>query len=292
MNEETGNAPPRPEAPGSPWGELEIADAAIRPVPVGPLELEISAVENELRLAVRRRPGSRSVARAEVEVDPDGVVIEESRSAPRWSRWALSAPPRRIVVAPVLPNRPLLLAPEEDFTLLPGAEVRIYVRVPACVGVRLPKGREAGPRLIQEFPTVDLPSTWFGDYFDGELCYWIPTRAGRSPPAALRGAHVVCCPIQIRNRSEEPLQVEKLVLRVRYLSLFEDQAGALWSDETRITYRGGGEFSRLRWSGKPPPEAPQARKLEPPREPAASGVAAWTFAHLGLAKIAGLGGRQ
>nr|NIP60435.1 hypothetical protein [Gemmatimonadota bacterium]NIR80852.1 hypothetical protein [Gemmatimonadota bacterium]NIT89671.1 hypothetical protein [Gemmatimonadota bacterium]NIU33451.1 hypothetical protein [Gemmatimonadota bacterium]NIU37737.1 hypothetical protein [Gemmatimonadota bacterium] len=164
--------------------------------------------------------------------------------------------------------------------------VRIYVRVPLWVRVELHGG--ATMRLT-EIPSVILSDTWFGDFMEGELCYFQPTTARREVRPEHFDDHLAVCPILLSNRSQDPLAVEKLALRVAHLSIFR-RGRELWADETRVRYRGDEAGSEIRSAHSPPSEAPDATLLTPPRTPADRGFRARTFSRLkGLSGLGILG---
>jgi hypothetical protein len=72
------------------------------------------------------------------------------------------------------------------------------------------------------------------------------------------------CPIHIHNVSGEMLKVDKVCLRVIYLSLFHLE-GQFWSDETKIIHKGKDNDTQLEFIGVAPPEAPQAMMMSGPR---------------------------
>jgi len=87
------------------------------------------------------------------------------------------------------------------------------------------------------------------------------------------------CPIQIINRSEDELLVEKICLRVEQLTLFTLK-NQLWANETKTSYRGQAEDSEIEFSPKPPPDAPSARLVSTPRATTTKSFTAKTFASL------------
>jgi hypothetical protein len=125
-------------------------------------------------------------------------------------------------------------------------------------------------------PTVVLSDTWWGTLEEGELCYWLETRARRAIGPADLVSHLVVCPLHLVNESDEPLHVEKIALRVAYLTIYRAGEG-LWSDQTRVLYSGDVEGSRLEMEGRPPREATDPVLLSPPERIAAGGLRARTF---------------
>jgi hypothetical protein len=193
-----------------------------------------------------------------------------------WSRWATAEWDGELLLAPVLPTRPLIVTPEESLGLLAGARARIYIRVPLTVEVST-----AGPRatVLTRIPTKHFSDTWWGSVEEGELAFWLETRARRSLRDDLFQPHLAICPLELVNRSREDLPVTTIALRVEYLSLFAHR-DRIWSDATRVVYAGDAEGSRLEMEGRPPEEVPEAERIAPPRSRMARGFRARTFARL------------
>ena len=201
-------------------------------------------------------------------VEPDG---QEG-----WSRWGASQSPDEIEILPSLPDRPLVLRPENPFNLLPDARARVYVRVPVWVRVGVPGARGG---LLLEISTVTLSDTWWGSPVEGRICYWLDILARRETPPSVSRSDRILCPLDLVNGASEELAVEKILLQVGHLSLFRGD-GSLWSDEIRVRYRGETEGSELEVTGRTPPEAPGATRLMPPRSPAPKGFSARTFSRI------------
>lgn len=273
-------APATRDPKASRWGAHPLSEKQPTSVEVGPLRLFLARTGSEIRIARQQRAPVDRAALSEAALAPAYAEPEDQGGEELdWSRYAFRSLPAAIDVLPCFPDRSVILGVDQPLTLHPGSSVRIFVTTPVWVAVVIPGKEEGDDVTVLEVPSVTLSSTWFGDFLEGELCYWTPTRARRVHDPELVADHLVTCPIQISNQSEEPLPVDKLCLRVQHISIFEDQ-GHLWADETRIAYRGGGDFSRIRWTGKAPKEALGGRKLQAARVPSLTGLTAWTFAHL------------
>lgn len=245
-----------------PWGEIELDDGDDRLIEVGPLRLRLRRSRGELWLA-HSREGEATPP------DMEGEGVE-------WSRWALPRNRDRLRLRPVLPDRPLVVEPEQTFHLMRGAEIRVYVRVPVRVQLEL-FGATDVP--LEEIPTVILSDTWFGDFMEGEVAYFLPTTARREMRDELFAPHLTVCPLQLSNGASEELEVKKIALRVAHLSIF-GRDGELWADETGVHYRGDEVGSDLRMAGRAPVEARDAALLTPPRTPVGRSLRARTFARL------------
>lgn len=263
------------DALAAPWGEHPLEAGETLALELGPLRVRVRSTGDEIwldhdpggRRREARRPGSR----------PDG---EED-----WIRWPVPETAEAVRLVPRFPPRPVVAEPDRSFRLLPRTRARIFVRVPLWVRVEAGAG---DPRPLTEVPSVVLSDTWWGGFTDGELCYWLRTTARRRVPPDVHRPHLAVCPLELRNRSDEELPVERIVLRVAHLSLFA-RDDHLWADETRVHYRGPEEPSEIEVSGARPEEAADAVRVADPREPPPHrGFRALTVAR--LRSLPGLGG--
>jgi len=245
-----------------------------------------------------------------------GSPPPEPPQGAEWSRWATPGGEREIVLRPALPDRVVVLEPEWAFRLLSGSEARVFVRVPLWIRIDLrvgpgaepadtqpaytqpadeqptgepPRGGQSpGPGPIsgtgrtlklQETPALVMSDTWWGEYYQGELAYWLPTTARRVMAPRLFSPHMAVCPLLMQNQSADELRVEKLALRVAHLSLFVHEEH-LWSDESRVLYQGDEEGSQVDMAGRPPAEAETGLLVSGPRTPIQRGLRARTFDRL------------
>ncbi|MEJ2634214.1 MAG: DUF432 domain-containing protein [Calditrichia bacterium] len=247
------------------WGDFPLPDNEERQWEVGPFRLHYKISGNELWTEYSRqnsKEGSNKPA--------------QSAENTSWSRFALRHGYAKIRILPVLPDRAVVVKPETAFWISKGAKSRVYVRVPVWVQMRL-MGRQ--PVTILDVSTVVLSNTWFGGFMQGELSYWISSSARVDILPDPSRPHMAICPIQIINNSNSDLLVEKIGLRVPYLSLFYD-SGQLWSDEMKISYRGGEAVSSLSVSGIVPPELPGGKLISAPRDHMKKNFAAKTFSSI------------
>ncbi|HSR50246.1 MAG TPA: hypothetical protein VLV83_05420 [Acidobacteriota bacterium] len=252
------------------WGERAFPPEAVCTERFGPLRLWHKASKGDLWLAWQ--------GLEDEDPEPETPAKDDSR----WVRYAFKDQDDKIRFMPVFPDRPVVMAPESAFFLTPKAEARVYVNIPLWVRVELGGGRTT---QIRDIPTMVLTNTWQGTFFEGDLAYWLTTRARREvePPQPL--PHTAICPIHIYNRSEEQLTVEKICLRVGWLSIFESQ-GVFFGDACHVEYRGPADTSQVEAKGRSPREAKKAKLIMRPRSPARKGLAS-TFTQ--LRSLPGLG---
>lgn len=236
------------------WGEHPVPEDEPAVLRLGPLRLRFTRVAGEIRLAWDRG-------------DDDEPV---------WTRWAPGPWSQRIRLQPAHPDRLVVVEPADEFWLLRGAEARIYVRVPLHVHV---EALGDSVRSLLRIPTQVLSDTWWGSPEEGELGYWLDTRARRRMLDDEFLEHLCICPLQLENHSRDDLLVDRIALRVAHLSVFRD-GQRLWADETRVRYLGDDAGSRIDMSGRPPSDAPEAERISPPQAPLPRGLTARTFARI------------
>lgn len=248
------------------WGERPPPRSeTVDRVDVGPLTLWLRSVQNEIWVAHR------------VGVE-EGNPLDEEPEESEWSRWALADRPHRLRLRPVFPDRPLVVKPEHPFTLLRRADARLYARIPVWVSLEVVEEGGGRATVLTEIPTERLSDTWWGDFLDGELAYWVPTKGRRVVTPDLFEPHLVMATLQLTNRSEDDLTVEKLALRVEHLSIYLKD-GCLWAEEVKVHYHGEEVGSEIHMDDEPPAEAEGAVELSPARAQARS-LRARTFARL------------
>lgn len=252
------------------WGRHRIPSHGAFSASLGTLTLHVEYRDEEIWVACHEVPEDESAPAP----DPPDTT---------WSRWAADERPEELDIHPVLPDRSLVLRPENPFSLLPGARARVYVRLPLWVRVSLPG---SGNAVLVEAPSRVLSDSWWGSPTEGKLCYWLDITARRSVGRELFRPDRIICPLHLRNDAPEDLPVEKLLLRTEHLSVFRGQA-SLWADEVRVRYRGEEEDSEVDVTGRPPPDAPGAPRLTHPRMPMVRGFRARTFER--LRSLPGLG---
>lgn len=245
------------------WKEYDIAPEKVLYWNIGTLQLWCKSVSNEIRIA------SKYVAEDQRQTKNP----EESE----WSRFTIKQNFSQIHLTPVFPDRPVVVQTESPFKLTRSASAKVYIRVPIWIKIELMDASKNFSLL--ELPSVILSNTWFGDFFEGELCYWISTGARREFLKDLSRPYLSICPIEFINKSDEDLSVEKICLRVAGLSLFHD-GEQLWSDETKVIYKGKEKGSQIINTGRAPNDATSAKLISSPRESDKKTFAAKTFSSL------------
>lgn len=229
---------------------------------------EVERTLGELTLSIRRVPQ---------EIWIRGSHRSRPSEPDDWMRWSVG-PSDVFDLRPGLPDRPVVVSPEQPFNLPPRAEALVYVRLPLSVRLfrRDPAGAET---VVAELPSLILSDTWWGSHTEGELAYWLATTARRSAPAEIFMPHLAICPLLLANLSTEALPVERFAIRTAHLTLFGHDE-ALWTDEVHVRYQGASEGSELRYTGEVPREAGHVTRIAPPRAAPPRRLHARTFGRL------------
>ncbi|UCC26396.1 MAG: hypothetical protein JSU98_04685 [Gemmatimonadales bacterium] len=238
------------------WGTHTVPDDREASLALGPLELRFTRSAGEIHLTHWRQGEGQE---------------------PRRGRWVPGPGwDGRIALTPAHPDRPVIVKPEDEFWLLKGAEARIYVRIPLVVRV---EALGAARSTVVSLSTKVLSDTWWGSREDGELCYFLDTKARRSMEEQGFLEHLCVCPLQLKNLSPDDLLVTRIALRPKHLSVFRD-GNRLWSELTSVRYRGEEVGSELDVASEPPEEATAPERLSAAEIPMARGFTARTFARL------------
>lgn len=211
---------------------------------------------------------------------PDTEILlkseHEGGEIGEWVRW--HAPQgATFSFRPELPDRPIIVAPERPYRLPPRGESLVFVGIPLFARLSMTIG--ATTQDLADYASIVLSDTWWGTFVEGELAYWVETRARRHRPEGRIPPHMALCPFRLVNNSSQALPIERFAVRLDYLSLFETDQG-IWTDEVHVHYKGADEGSEIHHTGKAHGAAGTSRRLASSRKPPPKGLRAKTFGRL------------
>ncbi|MBI4815658.1 MAG: hypothetical protein HY791_05355 [Deltaproteobacteria bacterium] len=219
---------------------------------IGPLSLEIQRKVFEWRiLSARSGDPLEASAEAIVPCEPTQNPGRDIQTV----RFGVNGPVEDLVLAPALPDRPIVCATEPPLFVPPEEKVTLHVGTPIWVRVDLeePGASSGGRRKLIELPSVVLSDTWFGPPTDieGEVCYAIRT-AGRLHRENLpKRAHIARTEVIIENRAKDSLSVAKLRIPVPVLGLYLAEDLGLWTDRLSLVRRDDRGMAELRVDKSP-----------------------------------------
>ncbi len=250
------------------WTSFDLEPGQSLVWDVGAIRLCASRCKNDW-LIFKENSSERSAASIDVHNEP--VDITQSHE-----RWAFKNPRPTLHIQPAMPDRPLVVRPLTPLGLPPDSEVQFYINIPTFV--QLGFSHSQRKTEITAFPSQTLSNTWFGDNYGGVLCYANKSMIRREKEELGVIANQIICPFKIKNRANEVLQVERICLRVRYLSIWAGKQ-RLWSNEVTSIFRGHGKETQLEYASAPPKDATEPHLIRKAEVKPERGFLGQTFAH-------------
>jgi hypothetical protein len=254
------------------WESLELAHEGIWCGRFGGTCLWLKRREDELHVAAQREqdqiPPSQALAPGQ---PPDDETLA-------WRRWVISQKANRLRLAPAMPDRSVVVRPEQPVTLPPKVKAEFFVRVPLWLRLLVSRDGDQESVLCEE-PALTLSNTWFGDTMSGELCYSMKTTARRHVEPDSLAPYRAICPVTVTNDSNEDLLIERICVRVAHLRIYEAD-GILWTGRVSAGFHGADHASKLTYHRSAPSHAPGARQITEERQPANQSVFRRTFLSL------------
>ncbi|REJ74064.1 MAG: hypothetical protein DWQ36_09280 [Acidobacteria bacterium] len=219
---------------GSFWGPLELSRGQAARAQIGRLRAEIHRAEDDWWVLTEELPEEgQDPEEAERELQPWEVSASEAPEAPvAGSQPHLDV--RRLLidsdsveVRPALADRSVIVRPTARIAVAPRSSVVLYVGTPIWFEVT------CDDLVLYSRPVHRPPDTWFGTFYEGELCYAARTQ-GR-----LRLANLATFParavtrVEIENVSAQIFEFDRVNLPVPSLALYRGERW-LWTDGVRM----------------------------------------------------------
>lgn len=204
---------------------------------VGPLKIWLQKRKNEWLIAWYRDIEDKESLLANAFKTLEDSSLE-------WHRWVLGKNTKTVILKPIMPDRAVVVKPESELRITPGADALFYVFIPIWIQIVVEDA------ILCELPTIILSNTWFGEPHDGELCYSLLTSARRSLDGITRRAHQAICPVYIKNTATEELEFKRLCIQVRHLGIFEGQQ-QMWTNKIHVQFRGDDKESSIKFEDTP-----------------------------------------
>lgn len=230
-----------PDARYSRWLSIRMAEN----------EATVWSVEN-VTVFAQRVLGDWMLARGTAE---DLIVGIESRKIGwiplhlEWKRWALEHQAKEIRFWPTFPDKPIVVKTRIPVIVPPNTSVNLYINLPIWLEISVIQNGEV--YTLDTIAPTTLTNTWYGDLFDGQLCYALRSRARRSlddlSEEPLRGV----CLLKIKNRSPDSLPVEKIRIHPDHLNLYRSK-NRLWTNAIEATFSGAQEQIELKYETEAP----------------------------------------
>lgn len=247
--------------PGAQWWEpRRVAVAAGLRWELGPLILELFRTADSWWLWLQHREVAESAPSRCRLVELAQMPAEEG-----GERFVFRESPEQVRLRPLLADRSVVVRSRQPVFVPAGEEATLYLSTPVWLAVEVGEP----PSLLLEVAGERLSDTWFGPSTrEGELCYAGRTHARSQLATVPRRAQRAITPLTVINRAKNPLPLEKLNLPVPLLGLYGDSDGALWTEAVQLSREADQELAGFKVVVGAPAQAPEARRLSPPRREA------------------------
>ncbi len=255
------------------WGVFDVAEGLTASCSVGAVALCIQHAQSEWRIGYRyEETDDETVLTAATTIEAVNPLADSD-----VERFVDHSGSNRLVISPVLADRPVVTQPMQPFYLPTNEQTTIYVSSP--VWLRIETGDPA--KKLTELPSMQQSDTWFGPSTrEGELCYAGRTNARLDLDEVPRQPHRAITPVTIRNEAKEPLQVEKLSLPVPHLEIYCDTDGSLWTNAVELVRSQDGELASVKINPAPHAELQNAERIADRRKSLEKGRLTKTFSAL------------
>lgn len=236
---------------------------------VGNLRVWAAFSAGDLLLA-REMSSDSAFERSLEEAEPEGVL---------WSRFSLKEGMERVLLEPVLPERPILVRTRTPIVVPPDTAGVFYVSVPLSVRISAAAASSASSAAVRLvcWLTQGLSDSWYGDPMMGEYCYSLKSRARRQLEDG--GLHMgdAQCKVLFENQTPESFTVDKFCIHTDSLGLFASEK-TYWTSTLVLTRREREDDLLFKSTPGTPPEAGDTEAVAPPRKAEGQGRLKLPFA--------------
>jgi hypothetical protein len=208
------------------WSKYKIDDEQIYTAKAGLRRFWIQRFNSFWRIAYGK------------EDQPDFSIrgLEVVKSLPSDLVWShlVAGRGNSLILQPALPDRAVVIKPEESIALLPSMKLEIIIKIP--LWIQLYSSSVKPENLILEFPSIELSSTWFGDTDNGELAYHLPAHIIFNLKQNAIEKYEAVCPVKIHNESPSSINFQRLSIHADQLTLYSN-GEFFCTNELRVFHR-------------------------------------------------------
>lgn len=168
-----------------------------------------------------------------------------------------------------LPELPMVIKPLVNISILPGQSLRTYIDVPLMLQISY--GTAKQKMLLKEYPVQPLSRSWFGDPESGEIAYFLESSMDTGVHPCKEENPCIHCPVTIVNKSSQTLTLDRMIIRVPYLTIFSGKKG-FYASRTKISYSGQDQISQIVIQKTPPEVDDKLTVYSQPRKAIDSGL--------------------
>jgi hypothetical protein len=179
-------------------------------------------------------------------------------------RYMVGNTSNQFKIVPRLANMNMIVRPISPILVPKGAEVIFFVGTTVWLDIILIDGKS---KCVHEVPTQQDSETWFGaNTYEGALCYTSQTHARMHLNAIPKHAGRVITALKLKNKSDQTFQVDRLNVPIPYLSVYQDEAGFLYSNDVLAELEGVYEGIDINIQRTPGNQFGKVKRISDPRE--------------------------
>lgn len=168
----------------------------------------------------------------------------------------------KLFLEPSLPDLPIILNPQHNISIIPGEKLNAYVEIPFTVKILY--GSSHKKNTLCEMFQKPLSKSFFGNSETGEFAYLMDSPLHQNISDYQNISSSIYCPLSIANNSSHILGFEKMIFRVPYLSIYQEQ-DLFIASRVNITFSGHEQVSQIVYKKTPPSVKEDVKLLAHPR---------------------------
>lgn len=227
------------------WGIFNLEEYKIKELTIGDCSLSIKKNSHELHIHTNYNNS-----------------IYKNENDNQWSRYLIKENFNSIKIMPELPDKDIIVKTDFPFWLTKNANSLIFFKIPLWISICI-EGKN--PIKVIDIPSVVLSDTWFGDLDNGHICYFISTSAKANANLDELKPHLALSSLNIENKSDENLLIEKLCIEVENSTLFLENE-KLFTDHMNVSYSEQHAKVNVIFKKKPYETFKNAKKITEPRK--------------------------
>lgn len=139
-----------------------------------------------------------------------------------------------LIINPALQAKPLVFK-GSNLMVAPQQKLTFFIKTPLILQVFYAK--ILPENLLKEYPSKRLSDTWFGEPDSGEPAFSIGNEFSLDFDAVETNAVEAVCPVTVYNNSATLLEIQRLIIRVENLALYQIEEKIITS-LVKIEYKG------------------------------------------------------
>ncbi len=190
-------------------------------------------------LGIRRENEGWFVKPFDDITDPEQADAEEISSG----EYFHSGKSNTFLIAPALQNKPLVFKGNR-IIIAPGQRLNFFVKIPLVFQLYFSKIQPEN--LLKEIPYRRLSDTWFGEPDNGVAAQSLGNEYFLSFAEGGSSEFEAICPLNIFNNWNQALELQRLIIKTEYLSLFRN-AETIVTNVVKLEYKGSDLISGVHY---------------------------------------------